>query len=350
MNEKQQLLSSIASSISTYRSGEIPQPSIAHVEKWANQFSQENMLTFLREFSLLIKNSFILESTMNSFLGSLIDNQSLTGGDPVKFWTKSNFLDIQKKGQSQKEMLKLFSKNLQERYQINLSECGSALGDFIYLDDIIFTGNRVATDLESWIAQTAPNNCVIHIITIAYHTSGHYYLQSNKLKNIIANSGKKIKVNFWRVNSLENRKKYRNTSDVLWPSHIPNDGNTQNYMQQQSNQFEPRTTNSSIGSAKLFSTPEGREVLETEFLKAGTKILSNVLSTSTFNKPLGCGQFGLGFGSTIVTYRNCPNNTPLALWWGSINPTAGALNWYPLLPRKTYSSIENIFNGINFEF
>ena len=51
MNEKQQLLSSIASSISTYRLGEIPQPSVSHVERWANQFSQENMLTFLRRLT-----------------------------------------------------------------------------------------------------------------------------------------------------------------------------------------------------------------------------------------------------------------------------------------------------------
>jgi hypothetical protein len=35
----------------------------------------------------------------------------------------------------------------------------------------------------------------------------------------------------------------------------------------------------------------------------------------------------LGFGSTFVTYRNCPNNTPLAFWAGD--------PWYPLFARKT---------------
>jgi hypothetical protein len=34
----------------------------------------------------------------------------------------------------------------------------------------------------------------------------------------------------------------------------------------------------------------------------------------------------LGFGSTIVTFRNCPNNAPLAFWAGD--------PWYPLFPRK----------------
>jgi hypothetical protein len=35
----------------------------------------------------------------------------------------------------------------------------------------------------------------------------------------------------------------------------------------------------------------------------------------------------LGFGSTLVTFRNCPNNCPLAFWAG--------YPWYPLFQRKT---------------
>jgi hypothetical protein len=46
-----------------------------------------------------------------------------------------------------------------------------------------------------------------------------------------------------------------------------------------------------------------------------------------FHRPLGLVPLQtLGFGSTIVTFRNCPNNCPLVLWAG--HP------WYPLFPRK----------------
>jgi hypothetical protein len=38
----------------------------------------------------------------------------------------------------------------------------------------------------------------------------------------------------------------------------------------------------------------------------------------------------LGFGSLIVTFRNCPNNAPLAFWVDS--------PWYPLFPRTTNSN------------
>jgi hypothetical protein len=35
----------------------------------------------------------------------------------------------------------------------------------------------------------------------------------------------------------------------------------------------------------------------------------------------------LGFGSVIVTFRNCPNTCPLPFWAGD--------PWYPLFPRST---------------
>ena len=45
--------------------------------------------------------------------------------------------------------------------------------------------------------------------------------------------------------------------------------------------------------------------------------------------PLGfaSGGWGLGFGAMTVTFRNCPNTAPLALWM-----EAGG--WTPLFKRK----------------
>lgn len=46
-----------------------------------------------------------------------------------------------------------------------------------------------------------------------------------------------------------------------------------------------------------------------------------------YQRPLGNMVLEtLGFGSMLVTFRNCPNNSPLALWAGD--------PWYPLFPRK----------------
>ena len=47
-------------------------------------------------------------------------------------------------------------------------------------------------------------------------------------------------------------------------------------------------------------------------------------------RPLGATLLKtFGFGSTIVTFRNCANNCPPALWAGD--------PWIPLFPRSTNS-------------
>lgn len=62
--------------------------------------------------------------------------------------------------------------------------------------------------------------------------------------------------------------------------------------------------------------------------------------------PLSFSPFGVGFGSMIATYRNCPNNCPLSMWWGDPEATSGALHWYPLLQREGYSSARNVFDDL----
>ena len=44
-------------------------------------------------------------------------------------------------------------------------------------------------------------------------------------------------------------------------------------------------------------------------------------------RPLGFSLMKtLGFGSPVVSFNNCPNTAPLALWAGD--------PWYPLFPRR----------------
>lgn len=96
------------------------------------------------------------------------------------------------------------------------------------------------------------------------------------------------------------------------------------------------------GDEDIFSSETGRQLLEEQFLLAGMRIRSFCKNPSQILRPLGFSPFGLGFGSMIATFRNCPNNAPLALWWGDPDAHAGHpfRNWYPLLPRKTYAGVE----------
>lgn len=156
-----------------------------------------------------------------------------------------------------------------------------------------------------------------------------------RLDKIIADSGKSIMLHYWRSVTIENRNYYRRDCGVLWPSELPVDAATTAYLALPSRYpLQLRPVGGKLGP---FSSEEGRKLLEREFLVAGVKIRGLSQNPKDILRPLGYSPFGVGFGSMIVTYRNCPNNCPLALWWGDPNATSGPFHWYPLFPRKTYA-------------
>ncbi len=117
---------------------------------------------------------------------------------------------------------------------------------------------------------------------------------------------------------------------------IPEDEQVQAYVSQPHKfPFEAREPGRALGD---FSSEEGRQLLERELLIAGVRIRGFCKNPKDIVRPLGFSPFGVGFGSMIVTFRNCPNNCPLALWWGDPEaPASSPLSqWYPILPRKTY--------------
>lgn len=176
------------------------------------------------------------------------------------------------------------------------------------------------------------------MILIALHSSGWWYITNTRLKASV--EAKNIDLQFWRANEIENRLYKKDESEVLWPVTVPAEATVQAYVAGLgAGKVQLRNPS---GPNSVFSSEEGRQILEQEFMIAGAKIRA-MSNPKDFYRPLGCGNFGVGFGSTIVTYRNCPNNTPLAMWWGDGSKQASALSWYPLLPRKTYASAENIF-------
>lgn len=344
MSERDDLLVSIANEIKTYREGDLPEPTPEHVDRWLHQFTPAQQLPFLREFEHVIKQTFFTQESVKDFLRALVTNVKLAGAAPAAYWSSTNFLSIQQNGQSQKEMLRLFSKCLEDECGLDLDDCGENGGDFIYLDDVMFSGNRVGNDLEPWIVSDAPQSATVHVIVAALHSGGSY-LVNKRLKSAIEQSGKEIAVKYWRALEIENRKWYKNSSGVLWPTEVPNVAEVQDYMALPTKfPFEPRQPNAA--AIKPFSSEAGRQVLESEFLIAGAKIRAMSESPKQSMRPLGFSPFGIGFGSMIVTYRNCPNNCPLAMWWGDPEATSGALHWYPLLPRKGYSDISNIFSKL----
>jgi hypothetical protein len=323
--EREDLFASIAATTADYREGDLPSAyrGPGHVKRWINQFDDSVQLPILREVDHVLKKTYVSRADARKFLITLF------GDDPCTFWKNVKFLDIQLAGASQKAMLVLFSKILKNECHLEVEACGATPRAFVYLDDAIFTGNRVASDVAKWVAEEAPNVATVHVVTMALHRLGKYYAEQ-EINKAVKIAGKKIDLRWWSANTLEDRKNRTDVSDVLRPVAIPDDEEVATYVKGMGN-FEPHLrTPGNVGQNAIFSNDQGRQVLEEQFLIAGVRIRSMCPNLQDAQRPLGRMKLvTLGFGSLIVTFRNCPNNVPLAFWVDS--------PWYPLFPRTTNS-------------
>ncbi len=338
MNGQSGLLSSIAETIADYREGHPVRPTPEHVDRWVSQFDAPVRLPILREMDHVLKRTYFSRATTIEYMTTVFRSSKLVGEDPCAFWTRVRFLDIQRRGDSQKEMLVLFGNLLEKECGVGVNDCGADPHAFVYLDDAIFSGGRVHEDLAAWIGDEAPSQANLHVIVIATHEGA--WFNKKKIDKVVEDSGKKIDINWWRFINLENRKKYRDSSDVLWPVSIPEENSVLDYVTALNHPLDLREPGQ-VGGKEIFSSDENRQILEREFLKAGVRIRDMCPYLNNFQRPLGNMILKtLGFGSLIVTFRNCPNNAPLVLWVGD--------PWYPLFPRAINSetsfnrSVENL--------
>ncbi|MBI4264717.1 MAG: hypothetical protein HY657_10100 [Acidobacteria bacterium] len=326
MTKRTDLLDSIADTIVDYRAGKIEAPTSEHVDAWISQFPADVQEPMLRELDHVLKRTYFRRQAVEDFLSSLITTKKLAGDSPCAFWVDVRFLDIQSGGNSQHEMLQMFGAVLKKECDVEINNCGDDPGTYLYLDDAVFSGNRIRSDITSWIQSDAPQDAKVHVVTIALHRGGQWYAR-RKIEEAAKAAGKRIATGWWRCIEIEDRKAYVNSSDVLRPTSIPDDELTEEYVNGMAHSPVLRKRGS-VGENKFFSSEEGRHLLEQEFLKAGTRIRSMCPYFNVYQRPLGNMVLDtLGFGSLLVTFRNCPNSCPLAFWAGD--------PWYPLFPRKT---------------
>ena len=329
MSKRDDLLVSIANTIQDYKGGGLATPE--HVNNWIVQFDKAVQLPMLREMGHVLKNTYLSCADVTSFLKGLLKAKELVGDEPCAFWHGVNFLH-QRGGNSQKEMLRFFDPILKDRCGFGVEECGGESAEYVYLDDGIFTGNRIIQDIKPWIDNDTPAEAKVHIITIVLHRGGNWYAR-RELKDAVRNAKKNIVFIWWPAAiELEDRRTYTNSSDVLRPTAIPDDDMVKAYVDKMKHKPTLRTAGQ-VGSKGIFSSDEGRRLIEQEFLKAGVRIRNARPNLDEKYRPLGYSLLEtLGFGSLVVTFRNCPNTAPLALW--------GTYSWDPLFPRTTNTETE----------
>lgn len=328
--ERRQLIASICKTISDYREGELERPSPEHVEQWVRQFGRAAQNPILAEIDHVLKRTYINKCEAEKFLGFLLDHKHFRVKEPAKFWRTVSFLRIQRHGNSQRELLELLDPLLEQKFRFDTSDCDGSSNVFFYIDDFLFGGGHVKGDVGAWIRNDAPPKCDLHIVVMGFHLLGNFFVKGD-LEKAISESGKKINVTWWSIQEIEDRLKYIDVADVLRPTRLPDDEETRAYVEsliEQGARPIAFRKPGSVGRSKFYSSEAGRDVLEQEFLKAGVQIREMCPYLNQYQRPLGNMLMKtLGFGAMSVTYRNCANNCPLALWAGD--------PWYPLFERKT---------------
>ena len=276
----------------------------------------------LAELDHVLKKTYVTRANVEQFLGAVLTAKELAGDDPCNYWRNANFLNIQGGGNSQREMLAMFETVLQRTSGLDLDGCRSDDGPYIYLDDVIFTGNRIKNDLSAWIQSSAPATARVHVVVIGLHLGGQWYAKKN-IDEVANAAGKKVDITWWRGLEIEDRKRYVANSDVLRPSAIPADAAAQAYAQ--GLQYAPvLRPGNSVGREEVFFVRRGAESPRAGVPEnRGVQSVPLCPNLNQYQRPLGNMVLQtLGFGALIVTFRNCANNCPLAFWVDS--------PWYPL--------------------
>ncbi|UVO55130.1 hypothetical protein [Sphingomonas sp. SUN039] len=323
----QTLLARLAAIVGDYRAGEIPPIDAARIAHWIGQFPAPTQNPLLTELAHVLQKTYFSKARVIGFARNVVTNGPLTGSDPAAFWKSTKLLDVQADGNSQRDLLALFDAALKDKCSLCLAECGSnAPSRFVYVDDALFSGGRIGADLRHWIETDAPAQGELIVIVIACHAYGKWKTEM-ALNEAIAQSGKALTLKIRHAITYEDRKLYTDSSDVVRPAVVPADDHCAEYMVTLS--WDPVfRSGSQVGARQLFSGNEGRHLLEQEFMRQGVEVRKMCPDFDVYMRPLGRSMMPImGFGSMVVTYRNCANNTPLVLWAGD--------PWYPLFPRKT---------------
>jgi hypothetical protein len=334
----EQLCVNFVEKITDYRIDEISPIDTAHICRWLDQFDEPKRIPILTEMSHLIDKIYFSEKRVRNFLEKNVNNPALIGTDAISYWNNVNVLNIQQGGTSQNSMKALLSSILLSKYEIMLQNSDANSGIYIYLDDACYSGNRIIQDIISWLDQA--ENLAINkliIITIASYSYGKYYAE-REIKKKQNELGKCFPIEWYVGCQLENsvkknngKLKYTNDPDLFVPRSLPNDDPcVQQYVEYLTENGFPPTLREVLPNQKpkIFSSEENRNFIEQEFLKKGCYIKQHIcIDLPESIRPLGfSGMMTLGFGSPIITYKNCPNTAPLALWAGE--------PWYPLFPRR----------------
>ncbi len=308
----------------------------AWVEKWAAQFDKGVRQRVVEETAHVLENTLITQTAAEQILETLITDAEMCGdGDIRGWWKSSNFLWESRKGQSQRIMRDMIDKSLQDTHGLSITDCGSERGSkfqrYIYLDDVVCTGTQWKWAVDGWLKRESAKlagDKEVHLWLVALAVHSHRLAHPiGHLEKVARDLGISLKIDVWAGFQMKSSDLLPIFEPTRYDDPSPQVLTLIEKLVQTGHPMKFREKNLTPPNCRVFSSEDARDLLEREFLTAGCWIKYELCTELKENLwPLGYDVLdGAGFGTPIVTWRNCPNNAPLALWSGD--------KWDPLLPR-----------------
>jgi len=116
-------------------------------------------------------------------------------------------------------MLALLHEAIAEQFGISTANQESQASQFLYLDDVSFSGNQIKNDLLQWAEKRDIRNARVYVIAMALYTGGEHYAKTALRQPF---GERRIEYSFHGIR-FENRLARKRDSQVFWPTHLPAD-------------------------------------------------------------------------------------------------------------------------------
>jgi hypothetical protein len=362
----ERLIDEVFNIVKDYRERE-NKMSFGHIEKWITQFPKSDRVFLLTELKYILKKRYYSKEFISSWLEKAIVKLSKKYyfQSPIDFLKQSIFIDNQRKGISQKILLKLKNDVLINKFSFDvLNHNPSMPRYFIYLDDFLCTGNTLFRGLTNETGQKG----WLNLKDYNDEPSNLHYLFTNDAKIILLylvihkknyeNYQMRLDSYFnsqWQIfdfideciykqveNDFENidsKLDYLIPFKENQPINILDYSNILNLFNIKTPKDAGifRNQNHPVDET-FFTSKENRIRFENIILHQSMKIYEKVGNNNPRRRPLGydlASHKNLGFGALCFTYYNAPFNSPLVFWYSKKNV------WIPLFERKfiTYEDI-----------
>ncbi len=178
------LMGQIATKLNDYRNPPQGGMSIDHVNRWINQFELTDRRFVLEETDRLMGIGYFSESDYRRVISSIANDEQ-----NERFFQTAAFLDIQNQGTSQSEFLDLLREDCVEEFNVvtRLSQRQrvSSFREFIYLDDVSFSGAKAINDLTWFIEHFELQNITILVYFLGGHTYSAWNIKNNLNENLL---------------------------------------------------------------------------------------------------------------------------------------------------------------------